>query len=134
MRYTITISCMAVCIPRLIRSWCVHVSLHVYQSINDLCTHAARGGQFVHVRSLPGLLSLCLWTDLGHWFDVIFTVITFLYSTVMIHLWLIKRRHNKKRGKPEACELTTTISTPAGPEVFADRRIWHLINNYILFR
>ena len=54
--------------------------------------------------------SFCYWTDLGHWYNVIFTAITFLYSTVMIHFWLINRVDNKKRGKHEVCELTTNIN------------------------
>lgn len=69
------------------------------------------------------MYALLLWSELGHWYNVIFTAITFLYSMVMIHLWLIKRRNQKKTCEPKACELTTAISTPGAPEVFADRRM-----------
>ncbi|XP_037463454.1 uncharacterized protein LOC119335422 [Triticum dicoccoides] len=63
------------------------------------------------------MYALLLWSGLGHWYNVIFTAITFLYSMVMIHLWLIKRRDQKKTCETEACELTTAISTPGAPEL-----------------
>ncbi|KAF7104909.1 hypothetical protein CFC21_105768 [Triticum aestivum] len=63
------------------------------------------------------MYALLLWSGLGHWYNVIFTAITFLYSMVMIHLWLIKRRDQKKTCETEACELTTVISTPGAREL-----------------
>lgn len=52
-----------------------------------------------------------LWTELGHWYDLIIAAIAFLYSTVMIHMLLIKRRDQKKRQELEACEVIIIIKS-----------------------
>ncbi|KAF7111771.1 hypothetical protein CFC21_111745 [Triticum aestivum] len=56
--------------------------------------------------------ALLLWSE----HNVIFTAITFLYSMVMSHLWLIKRRDQNKTQEPKDCELSA-ICTRAPPEL-----------------
>ncbi|XBI04802.1 hypothetical protein VPH35_133041 [Triticum aestivum] len=75
---------------------------------DDKVFQVPRDGHSLHVRFLrPVRLVIVVRSR---------ALVQFLYSMVMIHLWLIKRR-DQKTCEPEACELTTSIRTPGAPEL-----------------